>query len=136
MKKVKPAAPPIPPLIIEDVIWPRCRQLLTFLKRGKPVESLMVFLTHENVHQIHQSTLPRAKQLREQYPLELVLAKGMDMERKIDARKFTVQWRIPLPATKAPRLTPPVVEPATASAPVESEFLPSPEGHHGTVPTA
>ncbi len=95
-KETAAAPPPIDPHVME-IVTARCRQLLFFLKRGKPVEFLRVWLTHENIHRIHASNTPLAKQARERFPLEIIHAKGMDMERKFDTSQFTTEWRIALP---------------------------------------
>lgn len=91
--KAAPKPPSLPPAV-EMEVSRRCRQLLHFLKRGKPVERLIVHLTHLNIHAIHASKDRHAQQVRERYPLEQVLAKGFDMEQTIDCRGFTVPWHI------------------------------------------
>ena len=73
--------------------------LLQHLKRGKPVEKITVLITHETVHHLYTGQGPDAdyadvaRQLREQCPLEMTLAEGADMEKKIDCRKFERRWR-------------------------------------------
>lgn len=116
-----------PPAIVlspleQEIITARCSQLLHYLKRGKPVEFLQVWLTHANIHAIHRSHDVKAKQIRERFPLELVLAKGADMEQRHDASGFTVGWQVPL--AKVPAPTPPASV-LLADDQAELESLPS-----------
>ncbi len=115
------AKPALPAIVLtplqQEIVTARCRQLLFYLKRGKPVECIHVWLTHANIHAIHASTNQRARQIREQYPLELVLAKGADMEQRRDTSQFTTEWRIALP--KVPARTPPVNYPPDTGDPVK-----------------
>jgi hypothetical protein len=151
-RRVGRVTKPVPAIVLtplqQEIVTARCRQLLHYLKRGKPVEFLQVWLTHKNIHAIHRSNDLRARQMRERFPLELVLAKGADMEQRHDASGFTVGWRIDLPKVPAP--TPPATYPPDTGdpvrdfhpphvpplqvlddvGPVESESLPSPRGQH------
>lgn len=83
--------PPAHPMLLGPAI-------LQHLKRGKTVEKITIMFTHGQLHQIFSHDLTK------HYPLEMTLAEGQDMEKKIDCRLFEVPWVIDLRPKKKPNV--------------------------------
>ena len=68
--------------------------ILHHLKLGTPVQRIVVAFTYGQLHQLFSDTISSW------YPLEITLAEGLDMERKIDCRLFEVPWPIDIRTDK------------------------------------
>jgi hypothetical protein len=90
--------------------------MLAVFKQGKAVERITVWFSHAQLHHLF------SEQISKNFPLEIVLAKGRDMEKRIDCRFHQAPWHIDIrtdeqkqeanraKAAIAPALTPPAPE--------------------------
>lgn len=62
--------------------------ILAHIKKGKMVERITVWFTVADIHRLFSDAISK------NYPMEMTLAPGMDMEKKIDLRLHPVAWHI------------------------------------------
>lgn len=70
--------------------------ILAHIKKGKMVERITVWFTVADIHRIFPG-------MAKHYPMEMTLAPGMDMEKKIDLRLHPVPWHIDIRTEKQKR---------------------------------